>query len=173
MKKEKKISTVNEMRELLEQSNLMVVSDYRGLNVEKISALRRSCRKSGANLRVIKNTLARKAVSGTSFAEAEALLDGPTAVTIGKGDPVGIIKVLTAFSKENESFKIRGGVVDGNRYSSEQLFRVATLPSRDAMLAKLVGSLSSPLSRMVGSLGSPLRNLLGVLQAYNRAKGGN
>jgi large subunit ribosomal protein L10 len=170
LKKEQKVSTVNELKEVLDRSNLLVVSDYRGLDVEKISVLRRNCRKSGGSLKVIKNTLARKAVAGTPFAPAEPLLQGPTAVAVCSGDPVAMIKALTSFSKENDVFKIKGGVLDGGAYSAEQLFRIATLPSREVLLARLVGSLASPMSRMVGSLGSPLRGLVGVLQGIKDAK---
>ncbi len=171
MKKEQKEHLVTELRESLGTANLMVVADYRGLDVEKISVLRRSCRKSGARLQVIKNTLAKKAIPETPFAGISAFLQGPTAITIGSGDPVSLLKVLTGFAKENESFKIKGGVISGNVFSSEQLGRIATLPSREVLLAKMLGSLTAPLTRMVGTLGNPLRGLVGILNAYKEKKG--
>jgi large subunit ribosomal protein L10 len=173
LKKEQKISAVGELTAQLERSNLMVVSDYRGLTVEKITVLRARCRKTDATFKVVKNTLAKKAIAGTAFSSAESFLEGPTAVAIHAGDPVGIIKVLTAFSKENDVFKIKGGVLDGTTYSAQDLFRIALLPGREVLLAKLVGSLQSPLVRMVGSLSSPIRDLVGVLESIKRAKEGH
>lgn len=173
MRKEKKVSTVSELKVMLEESSVLVAADYRGLNVEQINNLRNNCRKSGAVLRVVKNTLARKAVPDTSFAEADIFFEGPTALAIGSGDPVNVIKVLSDCSKENEFFKIKGGVLDGTRFSSEEILRMATLPSREALLAKIAGSLNSPLQKMVGSLSNPLTGLMGVLQAIQRSREGN
>jgi len=170
LKKEKKANLVDELKSLLGRANCLLVSDYRGLTVEKITVLRKRCRASGASIRVIKNTLAKKAIPGTPFAAAEGFFQGPTAVTISSGDPVGIIKALTTFSKENEQFKIKGGIMDGGKFSSEELFRIATLPSREVLLGRLVGSINSPLARMVGTLSNPLRGLVGVLNAIGKAK---
>ncbi len=170
MRKEEKASLVHELKGLLGQANCLVVSDYRGLTVEKITVLRNRCRTSGATFRVIKNTLAKKAIPGTSFAGADSFFQGPTAIAIGSGDSMNIIKVLTAFSRENVVFKIKGGIVDGGIFTAAEIIRISSLPSRDILLGKLVGSLSSPLARMVGSLGSPLRGLVGVLQAIQRSK---
>lgn len=170
MKKEQKEQLVTELRESLGTANLMVVADYRGLDVEKISVLRRNCRKSGARLQVIKNTLAKKAIPETPFAGASDFLQGPTAIAIGAGDPVGVLKVLTVFAKENEAFKIKGGVVAGSVFSTEELGRLAMLPPREVLLAKMLGSLTAPLSRMVGTLSNPIRGLVGVLSAYKDKK---
>ncbi len=170
MKKDQKISTVADLKERLARSNVLVVADYRGLDVEKITTLRRSCRKRGASLKVVKNTLFKKAIPGTGYAGAESFFEGPTAVAFGHGDPVDVIKALAVFARENEKFQIKGGVVDGSVYSTKEILRIATLPGREVMLARMVGSLSSPMVRMVGSLGSPLRDLMGALRAIKRAK---
>lgn len=173
MKKEQKINIVSEFKGLLENSKTLVASDYRGMNVEKLSILRNDCGKSGAVFRVIKNTLAKKAISGTSFESAESFFEGPTAVAVGGDDPVAVIKVLTGHAKDSQYLKIKGGVLDGEKYSPEEILRIATLPSREELIAKIVGSLSSPLRRMVGSLNNPLNGLVGVLHSYARAKEGN
>jgi large subunit ribosomal protein L10 len=170
LKKEQKVNLAEEMHNLLEASKAMIVSDYRGLTVEKISVLRNNLRKEGATFRVVKNTLMKKAMPGTPYAESTGLFEGPTAVAIAPADPVGIIKALVAFAKENEKFTIKGGVLGGVLLAPEGIARMAILPPREVLLSRAVGSMKSPLVRMVGSLGSPLRGLVGVLDAIRKAK---
>jgi large subunit ribosomal protein L10 len=170
LNKDEKRELVQALKAELADSDLMVVSDYRGLTVEKITLLRNNCRKAGASLKVVKNTLAKKAIPETGFAAAEEYFTGPTVIAVGRGEPVGVLKVLTGFAKDNNVFQIKGGVYQGRRYNTAELAAMATLPPREVLLARMVGSLNAPLTRMVGAIGGPLRGLLGALHAIGDQK---
>jgi large subunit ribosomal protein L10 len=170
LKKDRKVEIVEELKGIFTSSDTMVVADYRGLDVEEINSFRNDCRQDGILFRVVKNTLARRALTETSFAEIEDLFDGPTAVAVVQGDPVSLVKAMAGFAKEKESFEIKGGVLDGGRVSAEDIRRIATLPSREELLSKMVGSLNNPLSGLVVTLSGIVRSLFGALEAIRQSK---
>ena len=128
-----------------------VVTHYRGLSVTDMSELRGSLRAADISLQVVKNTLARRAAAGTGFSLAKDLFTGPVAIAYGN-DPVGLARVLSDFAKKNEMLKILGGVLDGKRLEKEDVSALASLPSREVLLARMLGSMQSPLSGFLRTL---------------------
>jgi large subunit ribosomal protein L10 len=133
------------------EANAGVVTHYRGLSVAEMGELRRTLHQAQVSLQVVKNTLARRAAEGTEFSVAEDLFAGPTAVAFGN-DPVALAKALSEFAKKNGTLQILGGVLDGKRLEAGDIKALAALPSREVLLAKLLGSMQSPLSGFVRTL---------------------
>lgn len=149
--------------------NAGVVTHYRGLSVAKMGELRRSLRAAEVSLQVVKNTLARRAAEGTDFSVAEDLFTGPVAVAYGN-DPVGLAKALSDFAKSNEALKILGGVLDGKRLEKAEVSALASLPSREILLARMLGSLQSPLSGFVRTLNEVPASFVRTLAAIHDQK---
>jgi len=149
--REDKQRVVEDLHAAWSEVNTGVVTHYRGLSVAKMGELRRSLRAAEVSLQVVKNTLARRAAEGTDFSVAEDLFTGPVAVAYGN-DPVGLAKALSDFAKSNEALKILGGVLDGKRLEKAEISALASLPPREILLARLLGSLQSPLSGFVRTL---------------------
>jgi len=133
------------------EANTGVVTHYRGLTVAQMGTLRRDLRSAKVHMQVVKNTLARRAAEGTSFTVTEEFLTGPTAIAYGN-DPVALAKALSDFAKSNEALKILGGVLDGKRLGEADVKALASLPSREVLLSRLLGSMQSPLSGFVRTL---------------------
>jgi len=133
------------------EANTGVVTHYRGLTVAQMGTLRRDLRSAKVHMQVVKNTLARRAAEGTSFTVTEEFLTGPTAIAYGN-DPVALAKALSDFAKSNEALKILGGVLDGKRLGEADVKMLASLPSREVLVAKMLGSMQSPLSGFVRTL---------------------
>src|SRR6185503_13845599 len=125
---------VSEVAAKLQGAQSLIVAEYRGLNVERITQLRSKARKSGVWLRVLKNTLARRAVKGTPFEKLAEKMVGPLMYGIAQ-DPVAGAKVLSEFAKENELFVIRGGAMPNSMMSDKDVKALALLPSREELLA--------------------------------------
>jgi len=151
------------------EANAGVVTHYRGLSVAKMGELRRSLRAAEVSLQVVKNTLAKRAAEGTDFSVAEDLFTGPVAVAYGN-DPVGLAKALSDFAKSNEALKILGGILDGKRLEKAEISVLANLPSREVLLARLLGSLQSPLSGFVRTLNEVPASFVRTLAAINDQK---
>ncbi len=149
--REHKKRVVEELHAAWSEVNTGVVTHYRGLSVADMNALRSALHAAGVSLRVVKNTLARRAAQGTDFSLAEDLLTGPVAVAYGN-DPVGLAKALSDFSGKKEALKILGGVLAGKRLEKAEIMVLAGLPSRDILLARIMGSMQSPLSGFVRTL---------------------
>lgn len=157
---------VAELKEKLARATSLYVADYRGIDVESANKLRRRVRAEGEGAyeyRVLKNSVLRRAVEGSSFAGVTDAFAGPTAVALSFGDPVGLAKILDDFAKDHEKFEIKGGVVDGATLGRAQIATLATLPSLDALRGKIVGLLQAPatkLARLVSEPGAGLARLL-------------
>jgi len=136
---EQKQAMVSEVQAKLAGAQAVIVAEYRGLNVERVTQLRVKARKSGLYLRVLKNTLARRAVKGTPFEKLTESMTGPLMYGIAS-DPVAGAKVLSEFAKDNELFVIRGGAMPNAVMSAKDIKALAMLPSRQELLAKLGGS---------------------------------
>jgi large subunit ribosomal protein L10 len=150
-------------------ANTGVVTHYRGLSVAQMGTLRRSLRSAKVNMQVVKNTLARRAAEGTGFTAAEEFFSGPTAIAYGN-DPVALAKALSDFAKENDALKILGGVLDGKRLDEVGVKALASLPPREVLLAKLLGSLQSPLSGFVRTLNEVPASFVRTLAAIRDQK---
>lgn len=148
---EQKQAMVSEVAAKLAGAQAVIVAEYRGLNVDRVTQLRVRAKKSGLYLRVLKNTLARRAVQGTPFERLTEQMSGPLMYGIAS-DPVAGAKVLSEFARENELFVIRGGAMPNAVMSAKDIKALALLPSRQELLAKLVATLQAPIAKLVRTL---------------------
>ncbi|MGQ0540077.1 MAG: 50S ribosomal protein L10 [Gemmatimonadaceae bacterium] len=168
MKRSQKDQVVSDLSAQLKGIQALYFTDFTGLNVKRMTDLRRRFRKAGVQYVVIKNSLALRAVEASGLTTER--LRGPTGVVLAR-DPVAAAKVLADFAKENDKRPtVKGGMLDGVALSEDQIKKLATLPSREQMLAQFVTSLESPLAAFVGSLEGVLRNFVGVLEAVKAQK---
>lgn len=165
-----KKKVVDELKEKLKKSNLFVLSDYKGFSVKDLTQLRRKLRPANSELKVIKNTLVKRAVKDVGYQGLDPYLEGSTVVLLGYGDPVVPLKVMVDHLKEIEKGEIRAGVVDGAVFSQKDLQEIAKLPSREVLIAKVVGGIKSPLYGLVNVLNGPLRKLVYALNAIKEKK---
>jgi large subunit ribosomal protein L10 len=167
-----KVATVDELKAKVDASSTAVVTEYRGMTVAQISALRRQLRSLDADYKVFKNTLVRRAIVGTSVEPLDEFLVGPTAIAFVNGDVSAVAKALRDFAKATPTLVIKGGVLDGKALSKGDLTALADLPTRDVLLARFAGLLASPLSTMAGLLKAIPQNLAYGLSALIDSKGG-
>ena len=145
-KVELKKPIVDEISELLNGAATAVVVDYRGLTVAEDTALRKQLREAGVVYKVYKNTMIDFAIKDTEFADLAQHLEGPTAIAVCKDDATAAARVLAKFAKTAEALEIKGGVVDGIYYDAAGIAKIASIPSRDVLLSKLLGSMQSPIT---------------------------
>lgn len=151
LKLEEKKAVVAEIREKLTTAQAVVLAEYRGVTVADMTALRKKARENGVYLRVLKNTLARRAVADTPFAVLVDHMSGPLAYGIST-DPVALAKVLSDFAKANDKFVIKAGAMPNKLMSDKDVAVLATMPSREELLAKLVGTMKAPIAKFVQTL---------------------
>lgn len=149
---EQKKAAVAELVEKLKTAQAGVVVDYRGLTVEEDTKLRAKFREAGVEYKVIKNTLTRFAIKEVGFDAMDEQLNGPTSLAISADDPVAPAKIISEFAKENENIKIKAGFLDGKVISLDEIKTLANTPSKDVLIAKIMGSLNSPVSALVRTL---------------------
>jgi len=169
---EQKQALVAEVAAKLAAAQAVIVAEYRGLDVGRVTQLRAKARKSGLYLRVLKNTLARRAVKGTPFEKLTDRMVGPLMYGI-TADPVAGAKVLAEFAKENEHFVIKAGAMPNTVMSDKDVKALALLPSRDELLARLMGTLQAPVAKLVRTMnevpGKFVRTLAAVREAKEKA----
>jgi large subunit ribosomal protein L10 len=169
MLKSDKEQLVAELTDRLRETNTLLVADYRGLTVTEIDGLRTQLLEHGARLRVVKNTLTRRAAEAAGADALLALLDGPTAIAFleSDGDPVAVAKALSDIARTGRVLVIRGGILDGAAISAEDVEQLAKLPPADVLRGQIVGALTGPL-QVVGLFAAPMRDFVGVLDARIR-----
>ena len=145
-KVELKQPVVAEISELLNGAASAVVVDYRGLTVEQDTQLRKKLRESGVSYKVYKNTMIRFAVKGTEFEALVPHLEGPTALAVSKTDATAPARVLADFAKTADKLELKAGVVEGTYYDEKGIQVIATIPSREVLLGRLLGSMQSPIA---------------------------
>ena len=145
-KVELKKPVVEEISELLNGAATAVVVDYRGLTVAEDTELRKQLREAGVVYKVYKNTMINFAIKDTEFADLAQHLEGPTAIAVCKDDSTAAARVLAKFAKTAEALEIKGGVVDGIYYDAVGIGQIASIPSREVLLSKLLGSMQSPVT---------------------------
>ena len=145
-KVELKKPVVEEISELLNGAATAVVVDYRGLTVAEDTELRKQLREAGVVYKVYKNTMINFAIKDTEFADLAQHLEGPTAIAVCKDDATAAARVLAKFAKTAEALEIKGGVVDGIYYDAVGIGQIASIPSREVLLSKLLGSMQSPVT---------------------------
>ena len=166
---EQKQAVVTEIATRLETAQAVIVAENRGLDVGAVTGLRARARKSGLYLRVLKNTLARRAVKGTPFEKLAEQMAGPLMYGIAQ-DPVAGAKVLAAFARDHEQFVIRGGAMPNALMSVKDVKALATLPSREELLARLVGTLQAPIAKLVRTMNEVPGKFVRTLAAVRDAK---
>jgi large subunit ribosomal protein L10 len=154
-----KVAEVEAIKGYLNDSVAALLTEYRGLKVKDMGELRASLRGSSTEYRVLKNTLTGIAVSEVGFQELLPLLDGPTAVAFVHGDPVQAAKDLAEFARTHPALVVKGGVLDGKVLDADSVRHLATLESRDVMLARLAGLFQASLTRTAILLAAPLRQV--------------
>jgi large subunit ribosomal protein L10 len=168
---EQKQATVSEVSAQLAGAQAVIVAEYRGLNVGRVTQLRARARKSGLYLRVLKNTLARRAVQGTPFEKLAEKMIGPLMYGIA-ADPVAVAKVLAEFAKDNEHFVIKAGAMPNTLMSDKDVKALALLPSREELLAKLMGTMQAPVAKLVRTMNEVPARFARTLAAYRDQKSG-
>ena len=159
---------VTDFAEKLDRTRLAIFAEYLGLAANTVVQFRKGLAASedGVEFRVIKNSLVRRAIEGTSFELVKEHLIGPNAVILGYGDVVETAKLTTEFAKDNEAMELKLGVLDGKELSVEQLEALADLPSKEVLQAMLLGVLQAPSRNLVSLLANCNRQLVNVLSAY-------
>ncbi len=148
---EQKKAAVADLTEKIKGATAGVIVDYRGLTVEEDTNLRVKLREAGVYYKVVKNTLTRFAANEVGYTELDPVLNGPTALALSD-DPVAPAKVLAEFAKRNPNLEIKAGFLDGSVISIEEINKLAATPSRDTLIAKIMGSLNAPVSNLVRTL---------------------
>ena len=162
-----KVEQVELLKEKLKSARVAVLTDYRGLSVKQLQDLRGRLRGQDVEYRVVKNTLARRAAVEAGHDEFQDLLKGPVAIAFGYGDLSAPARLLGEFSRQTRlRLDIVGGLVEGRVLDAEQVRQTADLPSRDVLLAQLLGTLQSPVAQLVGTIQAPMQQLIGLLEAY-------
>ncbi len=169
MNKQGKQQIVEELHAAWSESTAGVVAQYRGLSVGEMGDLRRRLHQSDVSLQVVKNTLARRAAEGTDFKAAEELFTGPVAIAFGQ-DAVGMAKAISEFSKEHDALEVKGGMLDGKMIDVAGVKALASLPSREVLLAKMLGSMQSPISGFVRTLAEVPASFVRTLAAIRDQK---
>ena len=170
MKRTDKEQLVSELKEKIGGATALYYTDFTGLNVKRMTELRRRLKKANVEYVVIKNTLALRAVNESGLVGER--LKGPTGLVMAK-DPVEAAKILTEFARTNDQRPtVKGGLFDGAAIDAAQVKRLASMPSREQMLAELGAGLQSPLSAMLGVMNSLLTNFAGALEALKTQKEG-
>ncbi len=149
---EQKKVTVAALIEKLKAAQAGVLVDYRGLTVGEDTELRRKLREAGVEYTVVKNTLTRFAAKEVGLEELDEMLNGPTSLAISDSDPVAPAKIISDFAKKNDKIEIKAGFLDGKVISLDEVKTLANTPSRDTLIAKIMGSLNAPISELVRTL---------------------
>lgn len=145
-KVEMKQPVVEEIKANIDGAQAIVLADYRGLTVEQDTKLRKTLREAGVVYKVYKNTMVKRAIEGTEFESLGVDLEGPTAVAISKTDATAPARVLANFAKTEDKLEIKSGVVEGTYYDQKGIQAISSIPSREELLSKLLGSMQSPIT---------------------------
>lgn len=144
-----KQAIIDEIKEKLEKAQSCVVVDYMGITVEEADAMRKKLREAEVDYTVYKNTLVKRAIDGTEYAELAQVLEGPSAIAISYGDAVAPARVLNGIIKDLKKMEFKAGVIEGTYFDAKGVTSIAALPSRDELIAKFMGSIQSPVSAAV------------------------
>ena len=165
---------VAQLREKFERAACVYIADYRGVDVQSVNELRSRIHKEGEGeyeYRVTKNSVLRRAAADTDAASIAQRFQGPTAIAISYGDPIGLAKILTDFAKDHEVFELKAGVLDGRAIEPDEIGTLAKLPSLDELRGQLVGLLQAPASKLARLAAEPGAQLARVLNARGGQEG--
>ncbi|MGO9583860.1 MAG: 50S ribosomal protein L10 [Acidimicrobiales bacterium] len=167
-----KVAVVEEVREHLGNSSAAILTEYRGLKVADLAALRRQLRTAGAEYKIFKNTLVRRATTGTAQAALDPLLEGPTAIAFVRDDVGAVAKVLREFSRAHPELIVKGGFLGTQLVDAQGASALADLPSREALLAQLAGAMSAPMRQFASLLQALPRGFAYALSGLIEKRGG-
>ena len=169
---QEKMQTVAEIKEKLSTTQGAVLTNYRGLTVAQDTKLRRKLREAGVEYRVFKNTMTRIAAKEAGIEGLDIYLEGPTAIAMSYTDPVAPAKVISDFVKEHklQALEVKAGLVEGKVIDADSVKALASLPSREVLIAKALGSMQAPITGFVNVLSGSLRNLVYALEAVRKQK---
>ena len=166
MSREKKVQIIDWLQEVFATCSIGILTDYRGLSAPEMTELRRSLRELGIEYKVIKNTLARFAVERAGKNELVSFLEGPTAIAFSYGDIIEPAKALADYIRTSKAtLNIKGGFLGDRLLTSKEVMTLSTLPTREILLAKVIGGMQIPVILLPNRLATPLRGFIGVLQA--------
>ncbi|HKB18830.1 MAG TPA: 50S ribosomal protein L10 [Candidatus Dormibacteraeota bacterium] len=166
-RKEQKAEQVELLSEKLKRAKVAILTDYRGLTVSQLQDLRGRLRTGNVEYRVVKNTLTRRAAEAAGVPALQKELEGPVAIAFGYDDLATPAKLINDFVRATRlKLDVKGGLVEGRVFSPDQVKQLADLPSREVLLAQLLGTLQSPVGQLVAIMQTPHQQLLGVLNAY-------
>lgn len=166
----KNVELLKEVINRLEENRHFIMVEYKGLTVEEMTKLRRTLREAGSELKVVKNTIFELALKNFNIEGFESYLAGPNAIIFVKEDPVLASKKVVDFSKEHEALKIKAGYIEGHVFDAERITALSKLPSREELIAKLLGSLKAPLYGLVSVAIGPVRGLAIALSEIAKQK---
>jgi len=170
LRKEDKKVIIEELQKKLSETKVVIVTDYKGLNVAEINDLRGKLAESNVEYKVVKNTLLKRAAKGTDISLIEESFKGPSAIALSYDDPVAPAKVLTAFATDHEALDIKIGILDGKVLDLNGIVRLSALPSREALLAQLLSVINGVPTSLVRALNDVPRRMLNVLKAIENQK---
>ena len=167
----KKKSEVADLSEKIKKAQSFVLADYRGINVQDDTQLRNELRKANVEYKIVKNTLTRFAAKENGLDGLIPHLEGPTAIAISYTDPLAPAKILNEYSIKNAKFQIKAGYVEGKVIDIEGIKNLASIPSREVLIAKMLGSLNAPITGFVNVLNGNIRGLVVALNAIAEKQG--
>ncbi len=170
MNRQEKAEFVQSFSEKIKDCEALYLADYCGLNVEKLSTLRRELREKDGELNVVKNKLAQKAIADTPFESLSEYFTNPNAVIISKSDPAAVAKVLVDFNKKNDEFELKNGWLSGEVLDLEGIKKVSNLPTREELLVTVLRSLTGPHYGLVNTMIGVHRKLIMALNAIKEKK---
>ncbi|OGP65484.1 MAG: 50S ribosomal protein L10 [Deltaproteobacteria bacterium RBG_16_42_7] len=170
MDKEKKKQVVTELHDKFARATGIIFTDFKGLTVEEISQLRRQLRGSSLEYKVVKNTLAKKASDGTIMEVVKDAFTGPVGIAIGYDEPVSLTKRVLEFIKSNEKLKLKGGIIEGKTCKIEDIKAISELPSKEVLLAMLIGAMQSPLNKLATALNATVTHFAYAMEALKNKK---
>jgi large subunit ribosomal protein L10 len=170
LKLEDKRAIVNEVAQVANQALSLVAAEYSGLTVAQLTGLRKSAREAGVYMRVVRNTLARRALEGTQFACIQQELVGPLVLAFSQEDPGAAARLIRDFAKENEKLKVRALAIDSQLLPAEGLSKLANLPTRNEAIAQLMAVMKAPITKLVRTMAEPHAKLVRTIAAVRDAK---
>lgn len=163
---------VSEIQQKFEKSKTVILADYRGLNVEEVTALRKKMREAGIDYKVLKNTMTSRAAKAANIEGLDQYLSGPTALAFSYNDYAAPAKILSDFAKNHKKLELKAGVLDGKVIDFNGVKDLADLPSREVLLGTLAGVMQAPIRGLATVLAGPLRNFAYALEAIRKQKAG-
>jgi large subunit ribosomal protein L10 len=171
MDRAQKTECIEELTDRFGRAPIVIVTDYRGLNVAQITELRAKVRAADGEYLVAKNTLSRIAIKETGASGIQEMLTGPNAIAFGYSDAVSVAKAVQEFAKDNDALEIKGGALEGELLSGSDVERLAKMPGRDELRAQLLALLMTPATSLVRVLSAPAQRMVQVLHARGQQAG--